>query len=214
VNKRMNDWETEGQRVARSPPSPVAGTRWSGAEKVARRQSNEDCSQQRHTTARRDLRQERDKMTMITRKKNKLAVQVARIGLPPLRADDGLVELSIQACGAKTRRVIENFPADRIPNVGDEIKSERRVGRIPDAFVVMEVKHLLVPRAKETRRAVLLLVKKAHLHLIRSRVNCLRQWDFKSEEKKEQHLRWCELNEDRRVGYNTIRRNRHASKCN
>jgi len=101
-------------------------------------------------------------MKITTRKKSNLAVQVASMGLPPLRAGDAFVELSIQECEAKTRRVIENFPADRIPNVGDEIKSERRVGRIPDAFVVMEVKHLLVPRAKETRRTVLLLVKKAH----------------------------------------------------
>jgi len=81
-------------------------------------------------------------MKITTRKKSNLAVQVASMGLPPLRAGDAFVELSIQECEAKTRRVIENFPADRIPNVGDEIKSERRVGRIPDAFVVMEVKHL------------------------------------------------------------------------
>jgi hypothetical protein len=101
-------------------------------------------------------------MRAITRKKCKLAMQVARIGLPPLRADDGLVELSIQEYVAKTRRVIENYPADQIPKVGDDIKSDNRDGNAPDTFVVTEVKHLLVPRAKETIRTVLLLVKRPH----------------------------------------------------
>jgi hypothetical protein len=92
--------------------------------------------------------------------KNNLAVQVARMGMPPLRVDDGLVELSIQEYGGKTRRVVENYPADRIPQVGDGIKSADRDGEIPDTFVVLEVRHLLVPRAKETIRAVLLLVRR------------------------------------------------------
>ena len=95
------------------------------------------------------------------KRESKLAVQVARMGLPPLRVDDGLVELSIQEYRAKLRRVIENYPADRIPKVGDDIKSADRDGRIPDTFVVTEVKHLLVPRATETIRAVLLLVRRA-----------------------------------------------------
>lgn len=97
---------------------------------------------------------------MNTGKKNKLAVQVASLGLPPLRADDGLVELSVQEYPAKWRRVIENYAADRIPNVGDEIKLDKGDGETP--FVVTEVNHLLIPRAKETIRAVLLLVKRAH----------------------------------------------------
>jgi hypothetical protein len=101
-------------------------------------------------------------MKTITRKKSKLAMQVAGMRLPPLRANEGLVELSIQEYEAKTRRVIENYPADQIPKVGDEIKAYDRDGNIPDAFWVMEVKHLLVPRAKETIRAVLLLVASAH----------------------------------------------------
>jgi hypothetical protein len=92
------------------------------------------------------------------KKKSRLAVQVARMGMPPLRVDDGLVELSIQEYRAKMRRVIENYPANRIPRVGDDIKSGDREGKIPDTFVVMEVRHLVVPRAKETIRAVLLLV--------------------------------------------------------
>jgi hypothetical protein len=95
-------------------------------------------------------------------KKSKAAMQVARMGLPPSRAHDGLVELSIQEYAAKTRRVIENYPADRIPKVGDEIKSDNGDGTAPDTFVVMEVKHLLVPRTRETIRAVLLLVKRPH----------------------------------------------------
>jgi hypothetical protein len=147
---------------------------WSGAEKVPRRQSNEDYSQQRHTTARRDLREERGKMTMITRKKNKLAMQVASMGLPPLRADDGLVELSIQEYEGKIRRVIENYAADRIPKVGDQIKAYDRDGNIPDAFVVMEVKHLLVPRAMETIRSVLLLVAR-RVASIDPKDECLRE---------------------------------------
>jgi len=100
-------------------------------------------------------------MKIRMKKKNKLAVQVARMGMPPLRGDDGLVELSIQEYRAKMRRVIENYPADRIPKVGDDIKSAHKEGKIQDTFVVMEVKHLLVPRATETIRAVLLLVRRA-----------------------------------------------------
>jgi hypothetical protein len=96
------------------------------------------------------------------KKKNNLAVQVARMGMPPLRVDDGLVELSVQEYRAKMRRVVENYPANRIPKVGDHIKSSDRDGEKPDTVVVMEVKHLLVPRAKETIRAVLLLVKRPH----------------------------------------------------
>lgn len=80
------------------------------------------------------------------------------MGLPPLRADDGLVELSIQQeYGAKERWVIENYPAARVPKVGDDVKTP-----VPGRFVVTEVKHLLIPRTMETIRAVLLLVKKLH----------------------------------------------------
>jgi hypothetical protein len=99
-------------------------------------------------------------MKIRMKEKNKLAVQVARIGMPPLRIDDSLVELSIQECRATMRNVIENYPADRVPQVGDEIKSSDRDGEISDTFVVMEIKHLLVPRRRETIRAVLLLVRK------------------------------------------------------
>jgi hypothetical protein len=100
-------------------------------------------------------------MKTITGKKSWLARQVASMGLPPLRPDDGLVELSIQEYTAKFRRVIENYPADRIPKVGDDIQ-DNRDGTTLETFVVMEVKHLLVPRARETIRAVLLLVERPH----------------------------------------------------
>jgi hypothetical protein len=97
---------------------------------------------------------------MKTSEKGNLVREVARMGLPPLRADDGLVELSIQEYRAKARWVIENYPADRIPKVGDDIQSGNT--DVPGTFVVTEVKHLLVPRSKETIRAVLVLVKRAH----------------------------------------------------
>jgi hypothetical protein len=104
----------------------------------------------------------RKEMRTITSENGKLAMQIASMGLPPLRSDDGLVELSIQEYVAKTRRVIENYPADRIPKVGDDIRSDDTNGELPDTFVVTEVKHLLVPRARETIRAVLLLVRRPH----------------------------------------------------
>ena len=97
-----------------------------------------------------------------TKKKGNLARTVAQLGLPPLRVDDGLVKLSFQEYRAKTRGVIENYPADRIPKVGENIQPLNEDGKISDTFVVTEVKHLLVPRTKETIRAVLLLVKKLH----------------------------------------------------
>jgi len=99
-------------------------------------------------------------LEMNTRKKGNLERAVAGLGLPPLRVDDGLVELSIQEYRAKSRWVIENYPADRIPKVGDDIQSANL--DVPCNFVVMEVKHLLVPQAKETIRAVLLFVKRTH----------------------------------------------------
>jgi len=98
---------------------------------------------------------------MVKKKKSNLAREVARMGLPPLRADNGLVELSFQEYRAKMRAVIENYPANRIPNVGDDIKPVNDAG-IAETFVVREVKHLLVPREKETIRAVLLLIERAH----------------------------------------------------
>ena len=61
-------------------------------------------------------------MKTIKKRKSNLARAVARMGLPPLRVDDGLVELSFQEHKAKMRGVIENYPADRIPKVGDDIK--------------------------------------------------------------------------------------------
>jgi hypothetical protein len=92
------------------------------------------------------------------RKKGNLAAQVAHLGLPPLRVDDGLVELSSQQeHRAKERWVIESYSAARVPKVGDDVKTP-----VPGSFVVTEVKHLLVPRARETIRAVLLLVRKLH----------------------------------------------------
>ena len=99
-------------------------------------------------------------MEMITRKKNNLVMEVARMGLPPLRVDDGLVELSIQEYSAKTRWVTQKYPADRIPTVGDEIQLANTDGNIKNTFMVMVVKHLLVPRAKETIRAALLVVER------------------------------------------------------
>jgi hypothetical protein len=89
-------------------------------------------------------------------------MEIAHMGLPALRVDDGLVELSFQEYRAKTRGVIENYPADRIPRVGENIQPLNEDGKIKETFVVMEVKHLLVPRANETIRAVLLLVERAH----------------------------------------------------
>lgn len=101
-------------------------------------------------------------MRTITKKNSNLAKAVAQLGLPPLRVDDGFVELSFQEYKAKMRGVIENYRADRVPRVGDDIKPVNEDGEISETFVVMEIKHLLVPRAKETIRAVLLLVKKRH----------------------------------------------------
>jgi hypothetical protein len=88
-------------------------------------------------------------MEMITRKKSNQARAVARMKLPPLRVDDGLVELSIQEYSAKMRWVASNYPADRIPAVGDEIEIANADGTIESAFMVMEVKHLLVPRERK-----------------------------------------------------------------
>ena len=99
-------------------------------------------------------------MEMITRKRNNLAMEIARMGLPPLRVDDGLVELSIQEYSAKTRWVTRNYPAARIPAVGDDIQLANTDGTITSTFMVLEVKHLLVPQATETVRAALLVVEK------------------------------------------------------
>ncbi len=100
-------------------------------------------------------------MRMITSKTSKLAIEVARMGLPTLRMDDGSVELSIQEYSAKTRWLTRNYPADRVPAVGDEIQLANTDGTLADAFIVIEVRHLLVPQAKETIRAALLLVERA-----------------------------------------------------
>lgn len=100
-------------------------------------------------------------MKTIPMKKSRLKMQLASMGLPPLRANDGLVELSIQEYAATMRRVIENYAADRIPRVGDDIQ-DTGDETTPETFVVMEVKHLLIPHTKETIRAVLLLVKRPH----------------------------------------------------
>ena len=101
-------------------------------------------------------------MKMVTGKKDNLAMEIARMGLPPLRVDNGLVELSIQEYSAKTRWVTRNYPADRIPAVGDDIQFANTDGNIENTFMVMEVKHLLVPRGKETIRAVLLVVERTY----------------------------------------------------
>ena len=100
-------------------------------------------------------------MKTITKHRSNLAAEIARMGLPPLRTDDGSVELSIQEYSAKTRWVTPNYPADRIPRVGDDIKFEDR--DVPRTFMVMEVKHLLVPRATETIRVALLIVERIKL---------------------------------------------------
>jgi hypothetical protein len=99
---------------------------------------------------------------MITKRKSNLAMEIARMGLPPLRVDDGFIELSIQEYSAKTRWVTRNYPADRIPAVGDDIQFANADGTIEVAFMVMEVKHLLVPRAKETIRAVFVVVERIY----------------------------------------------------
>jgi hypothetical protein len=101
-------------------------------------------------------------MKILKGTKSKLAVQVERMKLPPLQPDDGWVELSIQEYGATMRRVIGNYPAGRIPKVGDEIQLAATDKDIPSTFAVIEVKHLLVPRLRETIRAVLLLVNRSH----------------------------------------------------
>lgn len=94
-------------------------------------------------------------------KKTNLALQVAHIGLPPLRTD-GLVELSIQEPTGGMRRVVHNYPADRVPKVGDDLTLADRNQKLLGTFVVMDVKHLLLPPAKETIRAVLLRVQKPY----------------------------------------------------
>jgi hypothetical protein len=96
---------------------------------------------------------------MKMKNKSKLAVQVARMGMPHLSADDGLVELSIQDDRGSMRRVIEDYPANRTPKVGDVVKFLNGDGK-PGTFVAVEVKHLLVPGARKTSRAVLLVVKR------------------------------------------------------
>ncbi len=99
-------------------------------------------------------------MKLITGKKNNLAMEIARMGLPPLRVDDGLVELSIQEYSAKTRWTARKYPADCVPAVGDEI--ELAAENITNKFMVVEIKHLLVPQAKETIRAALVVVERIH----------------------------------------------------
>jgi hypothetical protein len=101
-------------------------------------------------------------MKMITNHKSNLATEIARTGMPPLQVDDRLVELSIQEYSAKTRWVTRNYPVDRIPKAGDDIQFANADGTIESRFMVMEVKHLLVPQATETIRAVLLVVERIY----------------------------------------------------
>jgi len=98
-------------------------------------------------------------MEMNAKKKNDMRRAVADMGLPPL-LEKKEVELAIQEYRAKARWVIQNYPSDRVPKVGDDIQLAG--GTIKSNFVVTEVRHLLLPRAKNTVRAVLLLVKSVH----------------------------------------------------
>jgi hypothetical protein len=97
-------------------------------------------------------------MKLITGKKNELAKEIARMGLPPLRVDDGLIELSIQEYSASSRWVTRNYPADCVPAVGDQI--ELADENVTNRFMVVEIKHVLAPHAKETVRAALLVVER------------------------------------------------------
>ena len=64
------------------------------------------------------------------------------------------VELSIQERGTETRRVVPNYPANRVPKVGEKLSFQGR------NFVVMEVMDdLILRRGKKTVRGVLLIVE-------------------------------------------------------
>jgi late competence protein required for DNA uptake (superfamily II DNA/RNA helicase) len=62
------------------------------------------------------------------------------------------VELSIQERSTKTRRTIEDFPANQIPKVGEKISAQGR------NYLVIDVRHQLLRRGKRAVRNVLLIV--------------------------------------------------------
>jgi len=62
------------------------------------------------------------------------------------------VELSIQERSTKTRRVIEDFPASKIPKIGEKVSAQGR------NYLVIDVKHQLLRRGKKAVRNVLLIV--------------------------------------------------------
>jgi len=64
------------------------------------------------------------------------------------------VELFIQERGAKSRRVVHDYPKDQIPKVAEKVTFQGR------HFRVMEIRNdLLVRRGKRERRGVLLIVE-------------------------------------------------------
>ena len=66
----------------------------------------------------------------------------------------GRVELFIQERGAKTRRVVHDYPTDQIPKVGEKVSFRGR------NFRVMEIRDdLLVRHGKKALRGVLLIVE-------------------------------------------------------
>ena len=65
----------------------------------------------------------------------------------------GKVELFIQERGAKTRRVVHDYPTDQIPKVADKVSFRGR------NFRVMEIRDdLLVAARQEALRGVLLIL--------------------------------------------------------
>jgi hypothetical protein len=101
-------------------------------------------------------------MKMLTRDNGNLERKVVHIEKPPLWGDDGLVTVMCQEYRGKTQFKTEYYPADRVPNVGDEMRSTNSDGEIPETFVVIEVKHLALPSEGERIRYAVLLLKKTH----------------------------------------------------
>ena len=62
------------------------------------------------------------------------------------------VELSLQERSTKTRRVIEDFPGNRIPKIGEKVSAQGR------NYLVIDVRHQLLRRGKRAVRNVLLIV--------------------------------------------------------
>ncbi len=96
--------------------------------------------------------------------KYRLAHSVAEIGLPPSETVNDWVELSMQECEATIRFVIEKYPVDGIPAVGDHVEfTNGTKGTASEGFTVIEVSHLLIPRGVKTIRAALVMVKRGNV---------------------------------------------------